>query len=223
TATRPQSLEVIAVIDEDDAETLGISYSGIAFERVVVPPGLTMGNLNMAGYSASRGRYLMLLNDDVVARTTGWDDQLEQVFKTYQDGIVLAHVNELIFRDTLCTFPCLTREFCELAGGISRREYRRYRIDDDIHHVFDLLHLLGHTRRIFLPEVVFDHENASAKSSAPRTYVPNPEIHALDTVDFEQLLEERRSLVLRCLERIEGPASAERLAAQKRLLERFPD
>lgn len=223
TATDPQSLEVIAVMDEDDPATLKFSYTGLSFERVVVPSGQTMGNLNLAGFRAARGRYLMLLNDDVVARTSGWDDQLQQVFETYPDGMVLAHVNELIFRDTLCTFPCLTREFCDLAGGISRPEYRRYRIDDHIHHVFDLLHLLGHTRRIFLPEVVFDHENPFVKSSAPRTYVPNPAIHALDTVDFEALLEERRRLALRCLERIEGPASAVRHAAQSRLLERFPD
>src|SRR5439155_12786229 len=199
TARDPESIEVIAVLDKDDEESQAFAYTDLCFRPVVVPSGQTMGELNLTGYRAARGHYLMLLNDDVVVRTPGWDAQLRQVLIRYPDGVGLAHVNDFIFGDALCTFPLLTREFCELAGGISRPEYRRYRIDDHIHHVFDLIHLMGHTRRIFLPEVVFDHENPFVKSTAPRTYVPNPKTHALDTVDFEALLEVRRSLALSCL------------------------
>src|ERR1035438_4329171 len=191
-AQDPSSLEVIAVVDEDDRESQSFTYSGLQLERLVVPPGQSMGNLNLAGFRAASGQYLMLLNDDVVVHTSNWDVHLRQIFERYPDGIVLVHVNDLIFRDSLCTFPLLTREFCRLAGGISRPEYRRYRIDDHIHHIFDLIHLLGYTRRVFVPDVVFEHCNAIEHASGVREYVPNPAIQELDDTDFEALLGERR-------------------------------
>src|SRR5437773_6096428 len=223
TAQDATSIEVIAIIDEDDQESRAFEYRGLRLERVLVSPGQTMGRLNLAGYGMAQGRYLMLLNDDVVVRTAGWDTQLARIFERYPDGIVLAHVNDLIFRDSLCTFPVLTREFCELAGGICRPEYRRYRIDDHIHHVFDLIHLLGYTRRIFLPHVIFEHLNAPQHASGASEYIPEPAIHGLDRRDFEDLVQERRRLALACVERIEGCAHSEQHEARARFLEEFPD
>jgi glycosyltransferase involved in cell wall biosynthesis len=223
TAQDAGSIEVIAVIDEDDRESQAFEYTGLRLERVVVSPGQTMGRLNIAGYGVAQGRYLMLLNDDVVVRTAAWDTQLSRVFERYPDGVVLAHVNDLIFRDSLCTFPVLTREFCELAGAICRPEYRRYWIDDHIHHVFDLIHLLGFTRRIFLPDVIFEHLNTAQQPSAAPPYIPEPAIHELDRRDFEDLVEERRRLALACVERIEGCAHSEQHEARARFLEEFPD
>lgn len=222
-AQDPASLEVIVVVDEDDRESQSFTYAGLRLERVVVPPGQTMGNLNLAGFRAASGRYLMLLNDDVVVHTSNWDMHVRQIFEHYPDGIVLVHVNDLIFRDSLCTFPLLTREFCQLAGGICRPEYRRYRIDDHIHHIFDLIHLLGYTRRVFLPDVVFEHCNAVEYASGVREYVPNPAIQELDDADFEALLGERRRAALACVEHIEGRSRSEVQAARVRVLESFPD
>jgi len=223
TAQDAASIEVIAIIDEDDLETQAFEYTGLRLERILVSPGQTMGSLNLAGYRVAQGRYLMLLNDDVIVRTAGWDTQLARVFDVHPDGIVLAQVNDLIFRDRLCTFPVLTREFCELSGGICRPEYRRYWIDDHIHHVFDLIHLLGYTRRIFLPDVVFEHLNTSQDRSGAVKYIPEPTIHALDNRNFEDLMEERRRLALTCVERIEGRASSDQHDARARFLEEFPD
>jgi glycosyltransferase involved in cell wall biosynthesis len=223
TAHTPTSIEVIAVVDEDDQESQTFEYVGLQLKRVVVSPDQTMGSLNVAGYRAAEGRYLMLLNDDVVVRSAGWDSQLARVFEVHPDGIVLAHVNDLIFRDRLCTFPVLTREFCELAGGICPPEYRRYWIDDHIHHVFDLIHLLGYTRRIFLPDVIFEHLNTAQDPSGAVKYIPEPAIHALDNLKFEELVEARRLLALACVERIEGGARSEKHHARARFLEEFPD
>src|SRR5262249_37696727 len=70
-AADPDSIEVIAVVDDDDTESLAFSYAALAYRCIAVPPGRTMGELNLAGYNAASGRYLMLLNDDVVVRTPG--------------------------------------------------------------------------------------------------------------------------------------------------------
>jgi glycosyltransferase involved in cell wall biosynthesis len=223
TARNPDSLEVITIVDADDPESLEVSCEGVRIERVLVPPGLTMGELNLAGYRVARGRYLMLLNDDVVACTLDWDIHLQQVMESFPDGIVLAHVNDLLFRDTLCTFPVLTREFCEIAGGVCRPEYRRYRIDDHIHHLFDLIYLLGHRRRVFLPDVVFEHRLGVVNDSGALQYVPDPSIHRLDSGDFERLIEDRRRVALECAERIEKGAGAPEREDRMRVLRQFPD
>src|SRR5579884_3604785 len=76
TASRPDALEVVLVVDADDPPSIDFHHPALALTRVVVPRGQTMGALNSAGYEASSGDYLMLLNDDVVARTPGWDDKI---------------------------------------------------------------------------------------------------------------------------------------------------
>ena len=202
TTRRLDEIEIVLVVDSDDGDARGFEYPGLNIRIVEGPPGRTMGALNMAGYRAATGRYLMLMNDDVVIRTPAWDDQVLEVFECYPDGIVLVHINETIFRETLCTFPLLTRAFCELAGGICSEGYLRYRIDDHIHNVFDLLTLLGHRRRIFLPGVVFQHLNLT-ETEGGHAYVVNPEIHAIDTLRFDALLPERKRLALAAMEVID--------------------
>lgn len=217
TARDPRGIEVVAVIDADDTESIAFSDSGIVYRQVIVPPGQTMGELNLAGYRQAAGQYLMLLNDDVAVRSPGWDAELERVFAAWPDGIVLAHVNDLLFRDTLCIFPCVNRAFCELAGGICPPAYRRYRIDDHLHNIFDLIHLLGYTRRVFLPQVVFEH------TSTRGHYTPDRATLEQDNRRFEDLLSVRRKIALECVERIEGRTSAEDREARTRFLEGLPD
>src|ERR1022692_5035805 len=122
-------LEVVLVVDRDDEPSVRFQYEGLNIRKVEVAPGLAMGSLNIAGYRAATGKYLMLLNDDIVLQTPGWDEQVMEAFRNYSDGMVLVHVNETIFGARLCTFPFLPRAFCELAGGICPEEYLRYRIE----------------------------------------------------------------------------------------------
>jgi len=202
-------LEIVFVMDSDDQPSLQFEYAGLNIRKVEVAPGMSMSELNTAGYRVSSGRYLMLLNDDVVLRTPAWDDRVLEIFRGYPDGMVLVHVNENLFREKLCTFPFLTRAFCDLAGGICPSGYLRYRIDDHIHNVFDLLTLLGRRRRIFMSDVVFEHHNFVATDQG-HEYVPNPDVHAIDTRLFNALLPERKRLALAAMETIQGYLRSER-------------
>lgn len=210
--SHPGQLEIVFVMDSDDEASLKFEYAELNIRKVEVAPGMAMGELNMAGYRASSGRYLMLLNDDVSLRTPAWDERALEVFRGYPDGIVLVHVNENLFRQRLCTFPFLTRTFCELADGICPGGYLRYGIDDHIHNVFDLLALLGQRRRIFLSDVVFEHHNSVATDRGRDylDYVPEPEIHAVDTRLFDALLPERKRLALAAMEAIDRHARSEK-------------
>src|SRR5436190_19977606 len=72
TAARPDSIEVVLVVDEDAPDSLSFRHDGLALKQVRLPPGRTMGELNDEGYAASSGAHVMLLNDDVLARTPDW-------------------------------------------------------------------------------------------------------------------------------------------------------
>ena len=130
-------------------------------KQVVVEPELPMGTLNMRGYEAASGDCLMLMNDDVVVRTQGWDERVLTAFNGFPDEVVLVHLNDGTFKERLCVFPFVTRAYAELAGGICPADYVRYRIDDHIYNVFNLLAHLNERRILYLPDVVFEHRNYS--------------------------------------------------------------
>ena len=218
TAARPELLEVVLVIDADDPASAAVTHGKLSLTRVVVAPGLPMGALNGAGYDASSGEYLMLLNDDVVARTPGWDDRFRACFRRFPDGIALLHPNDTLFRDLLCTFPVVSRTFCRLARGICPAAYRRYRIDDHIEDIFNLLAVVGERRVVYLPDVVFEHVNTVALPQGGRAYMSDPATLALDAPRFEALFAERKELAVRLREFVAGGADAAARSAWRRRL-----
>jgi len=197
TTSRPQDLEIVMVVDADDKASKDFKYDRLQLRTVVVPQGLAMGALNMAGYRASKGQYLMLMNDDVIVRTAAWDEKVLAVFRSFSDDIVLVHTEDGIFHDKLCTFPFVSRTFCEMAGGICPEAYFRYRIDDHIYNVFNLLAVLQHKRIAYLPDVLFEHLNFVINQKGAAEYVPDPVNHAKDTNLFDRLLGERKELALK--------------------------
>ncbi len=206
TAECPERVEVILVIDEDDVQSVRHQCQRISTREVMVPPRQTMGSLNTAGYEAARGRYLMLLNDDVVARTTGWDQRILDCFKSTPDDILLVHVNDGLFGESLCTFPIVSRLFCEMAGGICPRDYLRYRIDDHIEDIFNLLGLLGERRVIYLPDVLFEHHNVATEGDRRGSYVPSESILSVDGPRFDALRAERQEVAFRLYQQIQERA-----------------
>src|SRR5262245_34734384 len=77
TTTRLDAIEVVLVIDEDDHASREYQPDpAISVVRVPVRPGSTMGELNSAGYAASSGANVMLVNDDIEINTPQWDEQV---------------------------------------------------------------------------------------------------------------------------------------------------
>ncbi len=223
TAADPAALEVVLVIDAGDHESMAFGCDRVPLKKVVVEPGRSMGTLNTAGYEASAGNYLMLLNDDVIARTRKWDRKVLACFRDFPDGIALVHVNDGLFGAGMCTFPIVSRRFCELTGGICPRDYLRYRIDDHIEDIFNLLTFLGERRTLYLPDVVFEHQKFVTQPEGGRRYVPDPAVLALDAPRFEAAFPERKELALRLKEYVAGPVTAELRRHWRSLLEQVED
>ena len=204
TAFHPERIEVVLVTDSDDRASLGVTQPRLKLRSIVGPPGRTMGELNQAGYAASCGDWVMLLNDDVIVRTRGWDAIAADCLRRFPDPFVLVHVNDTLIREHLCVFPLVSRAFCELVGGICPADYLRYRIDDHIEDIFNLLTALGERRTVYLPDVIFEHTNAVDHPTAGRVYESDPAILALDADRFDALFPARKELALRVLDAIEG-------------------
>ncbi|MFO0875930.1 MAG: glycosyltransferase family 2 protein [Gemmataceae bacterium] len=218
TTALPDQLEIVLVRDEDDPLGEVKFPPGLRIVHSVGPAGRRMGELNQAGYRASSGRFVMLLNDDVLARTLGWDRCIYQHLASMPDEVVLIHVNDTLLRRHLCTFPLLSRFVCEQAGGICPEIYERYRIDDHIEDVFNLLAALGERRILHLPEVIFEHLNATPSVEGVREYQSDPEILQRDAPRFDALFGQRKALALQLLGHIEKRRLAATLEMKTRQL-----
>lgn len=223
TAYHPEQIEVILVIDHDDPVTLTVAQPRLSLRHVVGPPRRTMGELNRAGYAVSTGDFVMLLNDDVIVRTCGWDAVVRECIHRFPDPFVLIHVNDTLIRQHLCVFPLVSREFCELAGGICPAEYRRYRIDDHIEDVFNILAALGVKRTVHLPDVVFEHANAVEHPTAGRVYQSDPTILAHDAPIFDALFPARKELAVKLINAIEAGSDPWETAQRRKMLEAMTD
>jgi SAM-dependent methyltransferase len=201
TTARPHELEIVLGVDEDDLESQQVTHPSLHIRKTILREGLTMGQMNTACFEASSGRFLMLMNDDVILRTRDWDLIVGGVFAQFEDDIALVHVNDLLFKERLCTFPMLSRRAC-LAIGVCPPAYKRYRIDDHIYDTYNLLAFLGHRRLTYLEDVIFEHENFEKeegqtadqlfRSADHKVYVPDPAIIEVDARLFDESFDQRK-------------------------------
>jgi glycosyltransferase involved in cell wall biosynthesis len=206
TASCIEDIEIVLCLDEDDLESQHIFSEKLSIRKVILPKGSNMGILNRVCFEASSGRYVMLINDDVIIRTKVWDKIITTLFSSFQDDVALIHVNDLLFGEDLCTFPILSRKAC-LEVGVCPAEYRKYRIDDHIYDTFQMLAYLGHKRILYLADVVFEHDNKVRSHQTPSAQVfktgeseisiSNKEIIESDGRIFDDKLEERKQNALK--------------------------
>ena len=199
-------LEVILAVDGDDGASLAIEDDRLNVKKVILNERVTMGRLNNACFEAASGRYVMIMNDDVILRTKGWDDVVAEVYRNWSDDIGLVHVNDLLFEEKLCTFPILSRKAC-LAVGLCPEEYRRYKIDDHIYDIYNMLAHVGHRRIVYLPDVVFEHENHEQQhdgsnkhafaAAANKVYVPKKGIIERDDETYIRRMDDRKEAALK--------------------------
>jgi len=232
TAHSIEDIEIILCLDDDDLESQNISNEALSIRKVVLPRGSTMGSLNRSCFEASSGRYVVLINDDVMIQTRHWDRIISELFSACQDDIALIHINDLLFRKNLCTFPILSRKAC-LEIGICPAEYRKYRIDDHIYDIYQILAYLGHKRIFYLPDVAFEHDNEVRRHHPPagqtfkigenETFLPHEEIIESDGRIFRGKLEERKrnAMKLACL--IDQTALERKQSAYRLLLNTIKD
>lgn len=183
---RPERLEVVLRVDADDAASQRLSHPDLAIALIVGPPGEPMGRMFRACYEKSQGRLLMLMNDDVVFRTRGWDAMVLDAFGRFPDGVALVWGNDLDQGSRLPTFPILSRTVAELLGEVCPEEYRHFHIESHLHDVFRRLAAAGYERRVYLDAAVFEHEHyVVGKAARDATYRRDQYLGADEQLYFE--------------------------------------
>ncbi len=202
TTTDLKNLEVILYVDEDDVESHMISDLRLAIVKLVRPPGEKMGEITCACYGASQGRYVMLMNDDAVFKTRGWDDRVVQAFAQFPDDIALVYGNDLDQGKAVPTFPIVSRTVCEVIGEICPKGYYNLHIESHLFDIFKQLSRLGHKRIVYLEDVVFEHMHyAVGKAVKDETYTKKNKQN--DDILFISLNDERYHTAVKMVHDIE--------------------
>lgn len=221
TTADPSRLEIVLGIDDDDVLSREIDEPALQIKRVSLTPGQRMGWMNNQCTAATTGRFVMIQNDDIVARTPGWDDIIRSYLPEFEDEIVLFHVNDMLFKERLCCFPLVSRTYINLMGEICSNDFKRYRIDDNIFDIFCLLAYMGERRIVYLPDVIFEHINFE-EESGERKYMLNVPALEHDAALYAQRWAQRKADALKLYNFIQARKRTEldaRLAHRIGLLE----
>ncbi|WP_374340853.1 hypothetical protein [Methyloversatilis sp.] len=169
-SAHPEAVEIILYVDDDDSGSHHLDHPALKIHRII-GPRLNMGEYNSRCLKEASGDIVVLVNDDMMIRTRGWDDMLRALDSSYADGIYLAYGNDLFKGGKLCTFPILSRRSCEVLGDPYPSAYRGAFIDYHLFDVFQRLRQMGHDRIRYLEDVVFEHLHFRAgKAEMDATY-----------------------------------------------------
>ncbi len=154
----PQSVEVVLTVDQDDVNSHAITCpSPLQMVKMVGSSGRPMGLMNQQCYEASSGQYVMLVNDDAICQTKGWDTEIYKTFSRFSDRIALVYGNDMDQGAHVPTFPILSREACDAMGGICPVSYWNLHIESHIFDIFKQLKKFHYDRIVYLPNLVFEH------------------------------------------------------------------
>jgi hypothetical protein len=206
TADDPDGLEVVLYIDRDDRSSHRIAHAGLRLVKLISRRA-KMGAMTRACYAASHGRVIMLVNDDQVFRTAGWDTEILSTMAGFRDDVALLWGNDLCRGASFPTHPILSRTVCDILGGICPGAYRRDYIDTHIYDVFCSLRWFGPDRLVHLPHLVFEHLQVDVgKADVDNTSIKLSKSD--DEITYIAWAEERRLAAARLFRHIESASGS---------------
>lgn len=149
-------IEVILYVDEDDISSHHLDSQSFHVTRII-GPALSMGGYNSACFERSHGEIIILVNDDIVIRTQGWDERIRAMHEEFADQVYLGYANDLYKKSKFCTFPIMSRRTCELLVAPYPNAYRRFFIDVHLFDIFKRLQHAGLDRIRYYDDLVFEH------------------------------------------------------------------
>lgn len=204
----PQDVEIVLYVDQDDTASHDIDYPGLAIHRII-GPRQSMGTYNSDCLAASKGGIVVLVNDDMVIRTHGWDERLRQLDESVAGKIYLAYGNDLFKKGNLCTFPILSRRTCEVLKEPYHHAYRGAFIDYHLMDIFKRLEHAGYPRIFYLEDVVFEHLHyRTGKAEKDATYTARGRFD--DDMIFASLIPTRAASVPLLIAAINGEETGAR-------------
>lgn len=184
-------VEVLVGVDQDDQRTQNLRYTlhKYHFVKFFVRQRSHMLNedyLNWITRNFSRGKYIIICNDDTVFRTDRWDERtyarMEEYLRDKPDGIAYGYFDDgLVNRHGLgyCCFPLVTRRAVNALGFAMPPQYPAWGADVALWKIFSRV-----DRICDISEVTLDHlsqHNGTRVPDAINKHVQN--ISNVDTPD----------------------------------------
>ena len=164
------NVEIFLYLDEDDAQNYNFDNVAMKLTRII-GPRMTMGAYNTACLKRSTNDVVILLNDDMVIRTDGWDKAILDLHNSIEDSIYLAYANDLFKKSRFCTIPILSRKTAELLIDPYPELYKGAFLDVHLFDIFKRLAKAGHDRIFYMDNVVLEHMHYRAgKADLDETY-----------------------------------------------------
>ncbi len=207
TAECLSAVEVILYVDDDDPGSHDLHCDAVHTVRLI-GPNQSMGAYNTACLHASRGQIIVLVNDDMVMRTPGWDRELRALDRRFADRVYLGYCNDLLKKGGLATFPILSRSTCELLVDPYPAAYAGAFIDFHLFDIFKRIQHEGFDRIIYLDDVVFEHLHyRTGKADFDETYSKRGRFK--DDPIFITLGDNRRDAARRVVRALRGESVGE--------------
>jgi hypothetical protein len=201
-SARPDLLEIVVCVDDDDHESHGITSNQLALKLIVVPRQ-SMGAYNSICLQHATGEITIAVNDDIIIRTEGWDEKVRALDARYPDGIYLGYANDLFKGHKVSTFPILSRETCEAMAEPYPSIYKGAFIDVHLMDIFRRLERRGYPRMAYAEDIVFEHVHYRTNPDVlDSTYQERSRFG--DDATFIALAEARRMEADRLLAHISG-------------------
>lgn len=218
---RLDQVELILYVDEDDTGSYHLGSEEISVRRII-GPRTTMGAYNSACCDAAQGDIIVLVNDDMVIKTRGWDVKLVDLDAGIADKIYLAYGNDLFKKGNLCTFPILSRRVCELLVEPYPKEYRGAFIDYHLFDIFKRLQHAGFDRIYYREDIVFEHLHyRTGKAPFDETYETRGRF--ADDPTFLALIDSRKKSADRLLNILNGDKSQVLYTHERGAAEKVPE
>jgi len=196
-------IEIVLYIDEDDTESHGIENNRLKLKKIIGPRD-AMGRSLASSMKKSDGSVIILANDDMVIRTHGWDTTVLELDSKIKDKVYLAYANDLIMRETMCSFPIVSKKLLELLVVPFPPEYKGGFLDYHFLDIFKRLEKLGYKRLFYFDDIIFEHLHYQVgKADLDSTYQWRGPMDIGDDV-FTALRPFRQTQALRLRATIEG-------------------
>lgn len=201
TTTNLADIEVVLNLDSDDPGSHYLDSQDFQITKIIKNQP-SMGAYNVACLAKSQGRIIILINDDLIFKTYGWDEKVIAMDARFSDKIYLAYANDL-FKTAWCSFPILSRRICQELVNPYPIEYKGAFIDTHLYDVFKRLDKKGHNRICYLDDVVFEHLHyRSGKAPIDDTYKKrgrfDDDAAFVQLAAIRQVSAERLSAILNC-------------------------
>ena len=188
TATRPEEVEILFLVEERDPESYAV-LSAIDHPRIIVKvinSEEMNSNFSNVLLPLARRSIFMVAADDLKFNTIGWDQVVEDKINSYSDGIVLITPNDGVRKGEIATHFFVTKRWVDAMGYITPPHFTAEYADTWMTHVAQRL-----DRFVYLPLLNIEHLHHSVgKSEYDATYQEKDGRSHIDKLIWEKFGEE---------------------------------